>query len=145
MDRKAAPVPFAVIHQLTELQIKDLHALFQGEWWTTGRQLDEVRRMLEHTDVIVAFCEPQTQKLVAFSRVLTDRVYKALILDVIVDRAYRGRGLGRALLDLILQHPSLTAVRHFELYCRPELVPFYRHWGFTDDLGALRFMRRTEG
>ena len=145
MDRQAAPVPFAVIHQLTELQIKDLHVLFQGEWWTTGRQLDEVRRMLEHTDVIVALCEPQTQKLVAFSRVLTDRVYKALILDVIVDGAYRGRGLGRALLDLILQHPALSAVRHFELYCRPELVPFYRQWGFTDDLAALRFMRRTEG
>jgi len=69
-------------------------------------------------------------------------VYKALILDVIVDVAYRGRELGRILMDTILQHPALRSVRHFELYCLPELMPFYRKWGFTDELGTLRFMRR---
>jgi len=132
-----------VVHQLTESQIQDLHALFQREWWTTGRELGDVKRMLEHTDVIVALCEPQTKKVVAFARVLTDRGYKALILDVIVDAAYRGRDLGRSLIDTILQHPALNSVRHFELYCLPELMPFYRKWGFTDELGAPHFMRRV--
>jgi len=133
---------YETVHQLTDSQIQDLHALFQREWWTTGRELDDVKRMLEHTDVIVALCEPRTKKLVAFARVLTDRVYKALILDVIVDAAYRGRELGRSLMETILQHPTLSSVRHFELYCLPELMPFYRKWGFTDALGTLCFMRR---
>ncbi len=132
-----------VVHWLTESQIKDLYALFQREWWTKGRELDDVKRMLEHTDVVVALCEPQTKRLIAFARVLTDRVYKALILDVIVDVAYRGTELGRTLMDTILQHPALSSVHHFELYCLPELIPFYRKWGFTDELGTLRFMRRT--
>jgi len=30
-----------------------------------------------------------------------------------------------------------------ELYCLPELVPFYRKWGFTEELGGLRFMCRS--
>lgn len=37
----------------------------------------------------------------AFARILTDYVYKALILDVIVEPAYRGRGLGRLLMESI--------------------------------------------
>ena len=83
------------------------------------------------------------RSLVAFSRVLIDYVYKALILDVIVDASCRGQGLARALLDGIVEHPRLQSVRHFELYCRPELVPFYCRWGFTEELGELRFMRRS--
>jgi hypothetical protein len=45
-------------------------------------------------------------------------------------------------MDTILQHPAVTAVRHCELYCLPELMPFYHKWGFTDELGRLHFMRR---
>jgi hypothetical protein len=47
-------------------------------------------------------------------------------------------------MDALLEHPSLKTVRHLELYCLPELIPFYRRWGFTDELGELRFLRRTQ-
>jgi predicted GNAT family N-acyltransferase len=98
--------------------------------------------MLEHSDVIVGFCGAEHKHLVAFARVLTDYVYKALVLDVIVEAESRGRGLARVLMDAVVSHPSLASVRHFELYCRPELIPLYRKWGFSDELGDLRFMRR---
>jgi GNAT superfamily N-acetyltransferase len=132
------------VAQLSEAQIADLERLYQGEWWTQGRERADIRRMLAHS-VVVAFCETDGRRLVAFARVLTDYVYKALIFDVIVDPAYRGTGLGRMLIDAIVNHPDLREVRHFELYCLPELVPFYEQWGFTDDLGRLRFMRRAAG
>ena len=133
----------SLIDRLTEEQILDLERLYQAEWWTKGRQLSDVRKMLENTDVITAFCDYDSQKLVAFARVITDYTYKALILDVIVDASYRGKNLGRALMDAIVAHPQLKSVRHFELYCLPELVPFYKKWGFTEELGELRFMRRV--
>ena len=128
--------------RLTDAQIAELHKLYQSEWWTKGRQLDDVRRMVQHTDIIIAFCESGTQKLVAFTRILTDYVYKALVFDVIVAVPYRNTGLGRRLMDAVVNHPNLKAVRHIELYCLPELVPFYEQWGFTTELGELRFMRR---
>ena len=80
----------------------------------------------------------------AFARVLTDGVYKALIFDVIVAGSHRDHGLGRALMDALLEHPRLKSVRHLELYCLPELIPFYRRWGFSDELGELRFLRRAQ-
>jgi len=130
------------VERLTDAQIQELHELYQSEWWTKGRELADIRRMLEGSDVVIALCEPDTKRLIAFARVLTDYVYKALIFDVIVAASHRGHGLGRALMEAVVSHPRLKAVRHFELYCLPELIPFYRQWGFTEELGRLRFLRR---
>ena len=136
-------MPFEKIEKLTDRQINDLHRMYQKEWWTKGRGLEDVRRMLEYTNVTLGFCDAESKRLVAFARVLTDYVYKALVLDVIVDAGSRGQGLARALMDAVVGHPSLASVEHFELYCRPELMPLYRQWGFSDDLGDLCFMRRV--
>jgi GNAT superfamily N-acetyltransferase len=135
---------FEMISSLTDNQFDDLHRMYQAEWWTRGRHLPDIRRAIENSDIILAFCDPDSRRLVAFARVLTDYVYKALIFDVIVEAASRGGGLGQALIDSLVKHHALKQVKHFELYCRPEMVPFYNRWEFTDDLGELRFMRKTK-
>jgi RimJ/RimL family protein N-acetyltransferase/GNAT superfamily N-acetyltransferase len=131
------------VDTLTEAQVEDLHCLYQNEWWTRERTIEDVRRMLDATKILVGFADPKTDRLIAFARVLTDEVYKALVLDVIVAPAAREKGMGRALMDAVIAHPALAAVRHFELYCRPELVPFYRRWKFEPAGDNLRFMRRV--
>lgn len=118
--------------------------MYQNEWWSRNRTLHDVRRVVEHSDLIFAFCDSESGRLVAFTRVLTDFVYKAFIFDVIVARSHRDLGAGRMLLDAITSHPALLFVEHIELYCRDEMVPFYEKWGFTSALPALRFMRRTQ-
>jgi GNAT superfamily N-acetyltransferase len=134
---------FQFVNRLNGYQLEQLCDLYQSEWWSRDRKLPEVRRAVERSDVVCAFCDPNG-RLVAFSRVLTDFVYKAVIFDVIVAREYRENGLGRRLLDAILCHPALLFVEHIELYCHPELIPFYKKWGFTADLNQLRLMRKTQ-
>jgi GNAT superfamily N-acetyltransferase len=131
------------IDRLTESQIEDLYQMYQGEWWCKGRTRQDIRRMLERCPIIVAFADPSTGKLAAFARAITDFVYKAVIFDVIVAPDYRTLGLGRELMEAIVDHPALKSVEHLELYCLPELVPFYERLGFTADLGRLKFMRRS--
>ena len=99
--------------------------------------------MLQHSDFIFAVIAPDTGQLMAFARVLTDRVFKALVLDVIVHPGHRSAGLGSFLMAHITAHPILSRVRHIELYCLPERVEFYQRYGFTTELGEVRFMRRT--
>ena len=142
IELSAATFPFTA--RLNRAQIEELHQMYQAEWWSRGRKLHDVSRVVEHSDLVLAFCDPETGRLAAFARVLTDYVYKAMVFDVIVDRAHRGSGLGRMLLDAITSHPALLFVENIELYCRPELVPFYEKWGFTADLSQLRFMRKTQ-
>jgi GNAT superfamily N-acetyltransferase len=99
--------------------------------------------MLAHTDLVVALVDPATDRLVGFARALTDRRYRAYVYDVIVAPDWQGRGLGRVLMDALLAHPRLAAVEMIELSCQREMVPFYRRWGFTDELGGSLRMRRS--
>lgn len=132
-----------MISQLAPQHIPQLCELYIEEWWTQQRDPETVAKMLQHSDLTVGMLDSR-DKLVGFTRVLTDYTYKALILDVIVARAWRGRGLGMLLLDTVFAHPELQGVKNFELYCLPELEPFYRKWGFRDISGNVILMR-SEG
>ena len=131
------------ISHLNDAQINDLLQMYQVEWWTRGRKHDDIQEMLKHSDEIVAFCDSETGRLVAFARVLTDYVYRGLILDVIVETAYRGRGVGRRLIESLLARPQLAKVERFVLFCLPEMMPFYGKWGFVEIVGSTRPMRLT--
>jgi len=130
--------------RLSGPQIEELWRMYQAEWWSRGRKIEDVRRAVQHSDLIFAFCDAETGCLLAFARVLTDYVYKAVIFDVIVDAPQRRTGVGRLLLEAVTSHPALQFVENLELYCRPELVAFYRKWGFTADLDELCFMRKKQ-
>jgi GNAT superfamily N-acetyltransferase len=137
--------PSPTLHLITawdDERVRELNGLYHGEWWSSGRTLEDVRRMVAASSVVVGLADRGTGRLAAFARVVTDGVFKALIFDVIVAPAFRGRGVGAALMDAVLAHPELRGVRHVELYCLPEMVPFYRRWGFSDDLGGVVLMRR---
>src|ERR1051326_5259762 len=111
------------------LQLLELYA---AEWWTASREAADVEAMLAGTNLVVALIHRPSERLVGFARVLTDFVYEALILDVIVAGDLRGTGLGASLMNAIVNHPRLASVRTIELVCQPELVSFYERWGFTD-------------
>jgi predicted GNAT family N-acyltransferase len=99
--------------------------------------------MLQHTDLVVGVCANPGDQLVGFARVLTDRAFKALIFDVIVAQEHRGTGLGGQLVQYVLDHAMLAQVAHIELYCKPELIPFYEQWGFSTPGAEVNFMRRA--
>jgi len=128
-------------HELTSDQIDDLVALYQTVWWAIGRVRADVEVMLRGS-LAFAFVD-DAGRIAAFARVVTDGVYKALVFDVIVAAGHRGSGLGQQLVDAVLEHPTVRRCLHVELYCAPDLIPFYERWGFTRDLGDITFMRRT--
>ena len=142
MAGRRADQTYRRVDVLNDSQIEDLQRLYDKEWWTQGRSLEEIRKMLDATRIVVAFADPKTGRLIAFARAITDSIYKALILDVIVAESHRKTGLGKTLMDAIVSHPELKDVRHFELYCRPEMIPFYERWGFKEPGPTLRFLRR---
>lgn len=129
-----------VIRELSEKHIEQLHALYQDEWWTRGRSLEDTKRCVSGSQICIGIAS-NNDDLIGFARVLTDFTFKALIFDVIVAQGERGNGLGNELLSLIKNHERLKLVRHFELYCLPEMLPFYEKHGFSMNVGEIKFMR----
>jgi len=136
-------VEFEVRDRLSLAQMDDLVRMYGNEWWSNKRTRPDVEQMLLASDLLFAVVEKGSDALAAFARVLTNRTYVALVLDVVVAPEYRGCGLGRLLLERICAEPALQNVASIELHCQPEHIPFYRKWGFSEEVGRSRLMRRT--
>jgi GNAT superfamily N-acetyltransferase len=131
------------LDELSSSHVEQLHQLYQGEFWSRARTLEQTRRIVAGSSLNVGLADSSNGALAAYARVLTDGVVKAFIFDMIVDPRYRGRGLGTRVINRILGHFLLSQVEHVELYCLPELAPFYARWGFSSDVGAIGLMRRS--
>lgn len=131
------------VDRLTDEQIEQLCVLYQHEWWSQGRTFADVQQMLLNTDYLFGICEASTQQLVAFARVLSDRTYRAIVFDVIVAADYRSQGLGVSLLEQVVSHPVLSAVECIQLFCVPEMIPFYQKFGFVQAEPTLLVRQRS--
>ena len=132
---------FIEIEALSEAQVSLLLELYKEAWWTKTRTLQQARRVVENSDLVFGLVEPSSERLVAFSRVLTDFTFKAFIYDVIVEQSLRGTGLGMKIMSQLLAHPKLAEVPHIELYCQPEMFAFYQKLGFTTNTENNQLMR----
>ncbi|MFH7030048.1 MAG: GNAT family N-acetyltransferase [Heteroscytonema crispum UTEX LB 1556] len=134
---------YQIVSKLTENQIYDLLELYKNEFWSNKRKHQDVVKMLAESDIIIGLID-ENEKLIGFTRILTDFVYRAIIFDVIVKPTHRNIGLGSKLLDAIVNHPQLNSIEWFALCCLPEMIPYYERWGFTTELGDMRLMFRTK-
>ena len=129
-----------LIYEFNPSHLDALYDLYQNEWWSKGRSRDEIELCVTNSQVVIGLVDVGGG-LKGFARILTDYIYKALIFDVIVASELRGVGAGKQLMAAIIQHPQLKEVNHMELYCLPEMVAFYRQFGFGDDVGDIKLLR----
>ncbi|NJL49741.1 MAG: GNAT family N-acetyltransferase, partial [Leptolyngbyaceae cyanobacterium SM2_5_2] len=118
---------YTVINALAPTQVEQLLQLYKQTWWAKDRELADVQRMLSQSDLLFGLCDEDTQNLVAFARVLTDGVYRAIVFDVIVSENHRGQGLGLRLMQQVVSHPVLSQVECIQLFCLPDMLPFYKN------------------
>jgi len=117
-----------VVREGHEVDIQQLQALYHHAPWAAGRTLDGIKLMLENTDYV--FSAWDDRRLVGFARVLTDRIYRATLWDVVVHPDYQGRGVGESIMKTILSHPVLSRVQKFWLNTRDKQA-FYERFGFV--------------
>src|SRR6266550_7858998 len=134
---------YRVINSIDGQRLPQLMELYKDVWWAHDRTRAQVESLLKWSDLVIGLCDEADDRLVAFARVLTDRTFRAFIFDVIVSPTHRGRGLGHRLMEELLSHPIVKGVELVELYCRPELVPFYESLGFTSPASGVVLLRRT--
>jgi nitroimidazol reductase NimA-like FMN-containing flavoprotein (pyridoxamine 5'-phosphate oxidase superfamily)/GNAT superfamily N-acetyltransferase len=112
----------------TRLDMAWLHGTLSREaYWALGLPLDQLTESLEHSLVFGAYCDGRQ---VAFARVMTDRARLAYLGDVIVDARHRGNGIGRRLVEFVLEHPTLQRCDRIILGTR-DAQALYEKLGFV--------------
>lgn len=129
-DFEVAAERYRIQRDLNSRQIEQLYALYQREWPKDARSVVDMQRAVEGSEVFVALEEISTGDIVAFGRVISDRGFRAWILGLIVRPDQRGQGLGRIMMDYLMQLPELQRVHSIGLCCEDEMIPFYAKWGF---------------
>ena len=117
---------FTISTERGRLDLERIHEFLASSYWAKGVTLETVRRSIEHSLPFGVFAG---MELVGFGRVITDYATFAYIADVFVMPAYRKRGLGKWLIEVMLAHPALQGLRSWGLKTR-EAQALYRGLGF---------------
>lgn len=115
-------------HTLSSKQFDEVYQfLAQRSYWNKGIDKARLQQALHHS---LCFALVDGHQLLAFARVVTDHTTFAHLLDVFVLEPYRGRGLGKTLIDTVMTHPDLQQLRRFTLHTK-DAHGLYQQFGFS--------------
>jgi GNAT superfamily N-acetyltransferase len=127
---------FTISTDKTKLSIEYIHDyLSHQSYWAKSIPFDTVQRSIEGSLCFGVFTG---NKQIGFARVITDTATFGYLADVFIDEAWRGRGLSKWLMEVIMAHPHLQDLRRIMLATR-DAHELYRQYGFTglDDPAKL--------
>jgi GNAT superfamily N-acetyltransferase len=110
------------------LDVAAVHAFLTQAYWSVGIPRDLVERALANS---LCFGLYAADGQVGLARVISDRATFAYLCDVYVLPEWRGRGLGRWLMECVMGHPDLAGLRRFILVTR-DAHDLYRPFGFGE-------------
>jgi N-acetylglutamate synthase-like GNAT family acetyltransferase len=115
--------PLRGINQLQNLMI-------QNTFWANNRTHRDIRKMLRASSVVISAWNGKN--IIGFGRATTDEIYRAVLWDIVVDKNYQKKGLGKAIVEKILLDPLLSEVEKIYLMTTNFEV-FYSKMGFIKE------------
>ncbi len=114
-----------------------VHDWLAATYWSPGVSREIVERAARGSALVVGVFSPGGQ--VAYARLISDAATFAYICDVYVDEAHRGRGIARAMLRFLQEHPDFQGLRRWVL-ATADAHDVYAGVGFTPLLYPDRWM-----
>ena len=96
-------------------------------YWAKGRPRERTEQALKHSLVFGLY---DGSRQIGLARVVSDYTIFAYLCDVFIHEDYRGHGLGKWLIQTILNHPDLEGLRRWELVTN-DAHGLYKQYGFT--------------
>lgn len=116
-----------------------IHQFLSGSYWAENIPIEIVKRSIEHSMCFGVYADKQQ---VGFARVVTDYATFGYLADVFIDEAYRGRGLSKWLMEVIMEHPQLQGFRTWHL-ATLDAQGLYARFGFAVPDKPERIMRKA--
>lgn len=121
-----------------------LHALLGETYWAKGRPLAQIAAAVRASFCVSAFAiteDSAEERQVGFARLVTDFAIVAYLADVIVDPAWRDKGIGTTMVRKLVEHEAV-ATCNVTLHTR-DAHGVYRPFGFNDWMSLVRKTTNT--
>ncbi len=109
-------------------------------YWAKGRPREAVLRAFANS---LPFGLYDGSRQIGVARVLSDRAVFAYLMDVFIHEDYRGRGLGKWLVETVLSHPDVKNVRRWML-ATSDAHELYARFGFKTIEDPALWMERVK-
>jgi N-acetylglutamate synthase-like GNAT family acetyltransferase len=137
MQTQQFPGEYEISTDAHRLNVEVIHNfLAQESYWSPGIPRAVVERAVQNS---LCFGVYHRAAQVGFARVVTDKSTFALLADVFILSAHRGKGLSKWLMRCVVGHEDLQGLRRF-LLLTSDAHGLYRQFGFKELENPPRFM-----
>lgn len=120
---------FSISTDKTRLDIDLIHNFLSTKaYWCLNIPKETVRKAIQNSLCFGVF---QNGSQIGFARIISDFSTIAYLGDVFILEEYRGNGLSKWLMEVIMGHPDLRGLRRWILLTR-DAHELYRRFGWTD-------------
>ena len=118
--------------------LEKLQFLFnQNTLWAKDRTIDQIKKMLANSNVIITLWNKND--LVGFGRATTDKIYRAVLWDIVVSKDVQRVGLGKIIVDELLKDKKINSAEKIYLMTT-DSKDFYTQLGFKVNINQSLMM-----
>ena len=131
---------FEISTDKSRLDVEIIHRFLAEEsYWANTRTPEQTRTAIEHS---ICFGVYQGDRQIGFARVVSDQATFAYVGDVFVLDEFRGHGIGKKLMEVIIADPRLQNLRRWILATR-DAHGLYEQFDFSGLRHPDRWMEKT--
>lgn len=110
-----------------KIDFEKICSLLGNTYWAKDRPAELIRKSIDNS---LCFSILNKSGQIGFGRVVTDYSVFAWIADIIIDPEFRGLGLGKFLMETIINHPLVP--KNLQLLKTKDAHGLYEQFGFSN-------------
>jgi aralkylamine N-acetyltransferase len=130
-----------LVREWDERQIVELYRA--GGWWKEEYSPAELPALIQGS-YLFAVAVTGSGRAVGMGRVISDGVSDAYIQDLVVIPSCRGSGVGKQIVQMLVDECKKSGITWIGLIAEPETEPFYLPQGFKPMTGHVPLLYRSD-
>jgi GNAT superfamily N-acetyltransferase len=129
---------FTISTDSSRLDMNAVYDFLSRSYWAQTRPRERTDKAFANSLVFGIY---DNERQIGMARVVTDLSIFAYLCDVFIHEDFRGQGLGKWLMQSILEHPDLKQVRRW-LLATDDAHGLYQQFGFEQLTDVQKWMQR---
>ncbi|MBU3107306.1 GNAT family N-acetyltransferase [Clostridium gasigenes] len=117
------------------LSVEQICGLLSKSYWASKRPREVIEKSIENS---ICYGVYHIEKQIGYGRIITDYATTYYICDVILDEKHRGKGLGKKLIECMIEFDEISG--GLGMLLTKDAHELYEQYGFEKD--EKTFMRR---
>ena len=133
---------YQVKYGFNNMDFDKVTALLSTAYWSEGIKIEEIKQGASNSALVVGVFLNNEQ--IGYARTVSDKTRFAYIMDVFVEEKHRKKGIGKLLVNSLLEHKDLKDVYRWVLITK-DAHELYKKVGFKPVNNPEEWMEINKG